>query len=199
MDSEPPAGWYPDPQNPHGELRWWDGRTWTDHRAPVTHQAAGGSGVASANETSSSRSAAGLLAVAWSAVALLRVVALRNDWVGPRRLGFTRAWSPWDLAGSGWATFGWLGQQADWIYAPADRVSLSPLLWLTGIIGLVGAIATLSNDDRLLPLLAFLCLAHIAVTTVFAIDADHLSDSAAFAILAAIVPAVVIVLAVRDG
>lgn len=31
--STTPAGWHPDPQNP-GQLRYWDGTTWTDHRAP---------------------------------------------------------------------------------------------------------------------------------------------------------------------
>ena len=28
-------GWYPEPGRP-GELRWWDGSTWTDHRMPAT-------------------------------------------------------------------------------------------------------------------------------------------------------------------
>ncbi len=28
-----PAGWYPDPELPHGQ-RYWDGATWTEHRAP---------------------------------------------------------------------------------------------------------------------------------------------------------------------
>jgi hypothetical protein len=27
-----PAGWYPDPADPHG-VRWWSGETWTDHVA----------------------------------------------------------------------------------------------------------------------------------------------------------------------
>ena len=29
----PPPGWY----ELNGELRWWDGAQWTEHRAPVTH------------------------------------------------------------------------------------------------------------------------------------------------------------------
>lgn len=29
-----PADWYPDPENPAG-LRYWDGRAWTEHRAPA--------------------------------------------------------------------------------------------------------------------------------------------------------------------
>jgi len=33
-----PANWYPDPENPGG-LRYWDGWTWTEHRAPAPTQA----------------------------------------------------------------------------------------------------------------------------------------------------------------
>ena len=29
-----PAGWYPDPQQ-QGQLRYWDGATWTEHQAPA--------------------------------------------------------------------------------------------------------------------------------------------------------------------
>lgn len=29
-----PAGWYPDPSEPEGQLRWWDGEQWTVHVAP---------------------------------------------------------------------------------------------------------------------------------------------------------------------
>jgi hypothetical protein len=33
----PPAGWYQEPFEPQGRLRWWDGTQWTHHRvqAPV--------------------------------------------------------------------------------------------------------------------------------------------------------------------
>jgi predicted lipid-binding transport protein (Tim44 family) len=30
----PPADWYPDPEQP-GMQRYWDGRDWTEHRAPI--------------------------------------------------------------------------------------------------------------------------------------------------------------------
>jgi len=33
---EPAAGWYVDPNVP-GQLRYWDGREWTEHRAPDPH------------------------------------------------------------------------------------------------------------------------------------------------------------------
>lgn len=33
--STAPPGWHPDPSNPGGALRWWDGSAWTTH----THQA----------------------------------------------------------------------------------------------------------------------------------------------------------------
>lgn len=32
-----PPGWFPDPTT--GELRWWDGQQWTEHRQPVPQQA----------------------------------------------------------------------------------------------------------------------------------------------------------------
>ncbi len=34
-----PAGWYPDPEQA-GQLRYWDGAAWTDHRSPVQQPAA---------------------------------------------------------------------------------------------------------------------------------------------------------------
>ena len=34
VSPSPPAGWYPDPEGT--ELRWWDGRRWTDHRHAVS-------------------------------------------------------------------------------------------------------------------------------------------------------------------
>lgn len=33
----PPAGWYPDPESPTSQ-RYWDGGSWTDHRAPAAGQ-----------------------------------------------------------------------------------------------------------------------------------------------------------------
>lgn len=38
----PPAGWYPDPQDPQDPqvLRFWDGSSWTDHRHPTAPAAA---------------------------------------------------------------------------------------------------------------------------------------------------------------
>lgn len=30
----PGGGWYPDPQNPRGSLRWWDGQRFTEHTSP---------------------------------------------------------------------------------------------------------------------------------------------------------------------
>jgi hypothetical protein len=38
MDQTPAPGWYDDPERP-GQLRWWDGNAWTDHRAPAPGQA----------------------------------------------------------------------------------------------------------------------------------------------------------------
>ena len=35
-----PAGWYPDPDGSGGQ-RYWDGSTWTEHRAPATPEPAG--------------------------------------------------------------------------------------------------------------------------------------------------------------
>src|SRR5512132_2078248 len=34
-----PAGWYPDPEQA-GQLRYWDGGTWTEHRSPAQEPAA---------------------------------------------------------------------------------------------------------------------------------------------------------------
>jgi len=33
-DAQPPAGWFPDPEDP-ANLRYWDGSAWTDHRHPA--------------------------------------------------------------------------------------------------------------------------------------------------------------------
>lgn len=30
-----PAGWHPDPADPTGSLRWWDGTRWTKHVEPA--------------------------------------------------------------------------------------------------------------------------------------------------------------------
>jgi Protein of unknown function (DUF2510) len=30
-----PPGWHPDPSNPSGALRWWDGSAWTTHTHPA--------------------------------------------------------------------------------------------------------------------------------------------------------------------
>lgn len=39
--SNPPAGWYPDPQDANRQ-RYWDGNAWTEHTADATPQAAAG-------------------------------------------------------------------------------------------------------------------------------------------------------------
>jgi hypothetical protein len=33
--ASPPQGWYPDPEDA-SQMRWWDGRQWTDHRRPAS-------------------------------------------------------------------------------------------------------------------------------------------------------------------
>jgi len=33
--STAPASWHPDPANPGGALRWWNGVSWTDHVQPA--------------------------------------------------------------------------------------------------------------------------------------------------------------------
>lgn len=39
-DQTPGAGWFPDPEN-NDQLRYWDGKAWTEHRAPKQPAAAG--------------------------------------------------------------------------------------------------------------------------------------------------------------
>ena len=38
-DAQTPAGWFPDPEDA-GQLRYWDGAAWTDHRHPAEPAAA---------------------------------------------------------------------------------------------------------------------------------------------------------------
>ena len=42
MSNLPPAAWYQDPED-SSQLRYWDGRQWTEHRAPREHAAPGSS------------------------------------------------------------------------------------------------------------------------------------------------------------
>ena len=44
----PPSGWYPDPYQVPGLLRWWDGSTWTHHTHPDGTEADGGAESAAA-------------------------------------------------------------------------------------------------------------------------------------------------------
>ncbi|MFC0674004.1 DUF2510 domain-containing protein [Brachybacterium hainanense] len=38
----PPPGWYKNPADDGGELRWWDGSSWTEHLQPVATNLQGG-------------------------------------------------------------------------------------------------------------------------------------------------------------
>ncbi len=42
MTDQPPAGWYPDPDD-SAQQRYWDGAAWTEHRAPATQPSQYGS------------------------------------------------------------------------------------------------------------------------------------------------------------
>jgi Protein of unknown function (DUF2510) len=50
MSPTPPAGWHPDPERP-GQMRYWDGAQWTDHRSPATAATAPQSAVPSSTGT----------------------------------------------------------------------------------------------------------------------------------------------------
>jgi TM2 domain-containing membrane protein YozV len=40
MSQLPPAGWFPDPERA-GQLRYWDGTAWSEHRQPAAHPGTG--------------------------------------------------------------------------------------------------------------------------------------------------------------
>jgi hypothetical protein len=63
-----PPGWHPDPSNPGGGLRWWDGMTWTQHtqRPPAAVAAPYGSVAAPAAPYGSAGAPYGSVAPAYA-------------------------------------------------------------------------------------------------------------------------------------
>jgi hypothetical protein len=77
--SLPSPGWYPDPANPEATIRYWDGRRWTDSRAPSGAVLGG-----SKNTTSGFAIASMVLGIVWiywigSILAIIFGVVAKNQ------------------------------------------------------------------------------------------------------------------------
>lgn len=166
----PEAGWYPDPERADG-IRWFDGTSWTDHRAsvpgangadeapdtePEAPETAPGRGTgrptgdATAAEPPAATPEPGPSASPFGGAATERPVWASAPTAGPTTASSGPTWSPPPTAGGGWGT------------APAGGASNSAsrrggcavgggIAVVLLIVAVIGVIAALSGDGDEVP------------------------------------------------
>jgi hypothetical protein len=139
MTDTPPAGWYADPEDP-SQQRYWDGSTWTEHRAPAAQPAQPSYAVAPQgswgpqSETSGGAIAALVLGILSIVACFGPITGIPAMIVGRRASRDIEA-SGGRLEGGGLATGGFV------------TGLIGTLLGVLVIIGIIGLVSLSSSND----------------------------------------------------